>query len=175
MSFILVCSSSSSTQVTKDPRLPLRAPGLTMPEPFSSPNPIPPRTSSHGGTNSVSSININWNTVLKPVPEDEWIASSSRRPDASTTPKVGHKRARSSVDNSKPTDAMWTEEREKIILGPYEYLLQQPGKDIRSQLITAFNHLLQVPEQSLAIITKVVGMLHTSSLLYVFLSPLSLR
>lgn len=70
---------------------------------------------------------------------------------------------------------MWTEEREKIILGPYEYLLQQPGKDIRSQLITAFNHLLQVPEQSLAIITKVVGMLHTSSLLYVFLSPLSLR
>ncbi|KAK4921227.1 geranylgeranyl diphosphate synthase 1, partial [Elasticomyces elasticus] len=40
-----------------------------------------------------------------------------------------------------------------------------PGKDIRSQLIAAFNDWLKVPEESLKIITKVVGMLHTASLL----------
>lgn len=50
-------------------------------------------------------------------------------------------------------------------MGPYEYMFNQPGKDFRKQLITAFNTWLKVPEESLAIITKVVGMLHTASLL----------
>lgn len=50
-------------------------------------------------------------------------------------------------------------------MGPYEYLLNSPGKDIRKQLIEAFNAWLDVPPESLAIITNVVGMLHTSSLL----------
>ncbi|QDS77398.1 farnesyltranstransferase [Venturia effusa] len=59
----------------------------------------------------------------------------------------------------------WSQAKEKILLGPYDYLLEHPGKDIRSTMISAFNAWLQVPEQSLAIITKVVGMLHTASLL----------
>lgn len=59
----------------------------------------------------------------------------------------------------------WSTEKEKILQGPYEYLFQQPGKDIRAQLIAAFNEWLEVPADSLAIITKVVGMLHTASLL----------
>jgi len=59
----------------------------------------------------------------------------------------------------------WSPEKEKILLGPFDYLFGQPGKDIRSQLIAAFNAWLKVPEQSLSIITKVVGMLHTASLL----------
>jgi geranylgeranyl diphosphate synthase type 3 len=59
----------------------------------------------------------------------------------------------------------WSTEKEKILQGPYEYLFQQPGKDIRAQLIAAFNEWLEVPPDSLAIITKVVGMLHTASLL----------
>lgn len=50
-------------------------------------------------------------------------------------------------------------------MGPYEYLLNSPGKDIRKQLIEAFNAWLKVPPASLEIITNVVGMLHTSSLL----------
>lgn len=62
---------------------------------------------------------------------------------------------------------MWTDEKEQILLGPYEYLVQQPGKDIRKQMIAAFNAWLKVPEDSLVIITKVVTMLHTASLLYV--------
>ncbi|KAF2011310.1 terpenoid synthase [Aaosphaeria arxii CBS 175.79] len=61
--------------------------------------------------------------------------------------------------------AKWTEEKERILLGPYDYLYGHPGKDIRSQLIAAFNAWLQVPPERLEIITRVVGMLHTASLL----------
>ena len=50
-------------------------------------------------------------------------------------------------------------------MGPYEYMDSNPGKDIRSALITAFNAFLHVPQSSLDSITKVVAMLHTSSLL----------
>lgn len=50
-------------------------------------------------------------------------------------------------------------------MGPYDYLFAHPGKDIRAALIASFNAFLQVPPESLATITKVVGMLHTSSLL----------
>ncbi|KNG47833.1 geranylgeranyl pyrophosphate synthetase [Stemphylium lycopersici] len=59
----------------------------------------------------------------------------------------------------------WTEEKERLLLGPYDYLYGHPGKDIRSQCIAAFNQWLKVPPERLDIITKVVGMLHTSSLL----------
>lgn len=59
----------------------------------------------------------------------------------------------------------WTREKEKIILGPYDYLMDKPGKDIRSQMIAAFNDWLKVPPEKLAIINKVIGMLHTASLL----------
>ncbi|KAI1005193.1 Geranylgeranyl pyrophosphate synthase [Podosphaera aphanis] len=61
--------------------------------------------------------------------------------------------------------SVWSTDKDHILLGPYEYLDAQPGKDIRSQLITAFNQWLEVPEDSLKVITKVIGMLHTSSLL----------
>ncbi|PUU78454.1 isoprenoid synthase domain-containing protein [Tuber borchii] len=59
----------------------------------------------------------------------------------------------------------WSEEKENILLGPYDYLISHPGKDIRQQSITAFNRWLQVPEASLQIITKAIAMLHNASLL----------
>lgn len=59
----------------------------------------------------------------------------------------------------------WSEEKEKILFGPFDYMDSHPGKDIRSQMIASFNTWLKVPEGSLKIITKVVGMLHTASLL----------
>ncbi|RPA74529.1 terpenoid synthase [Ascobolus immersus RN42] len=59
----------------------------------------------------------------------------------------------------------WSEENQKILLGPYDYLVAHPGKDIRKKLIDAFNHWLQVPPETLTIISRVVAMLHTSSLL----------
>ncbi|KAJ8113390.1 hypothetical protein OPT61_g4467 [Boeremia exigua] len=61
--------------------------------------------------------------------------------------------------------ASWTEEKERILLGPYDYLWGHPGKDIRSQCIAAFNLWLKVPPERLETITRVVGMLHTASLL----------
>jgi len=63
------------------------------------------------------------------------------------------------------TSASWSPSKEKILFGPFDYLFGHPGKDVRAQLIAAFNAWLQVPKESLAIITKVVGMLHTASLL----------
>ncbi|TIA37762.1 geranylgeranyl diphosphate synthase 1 [Aureobasidium pullulans] len=59
----------------------------------------------------------------------------------------------------------WSQEKDRILLAPYDYLDGHPGKDIRSLLIGAFNAWLHVPKPSLDIITKVVGMLHTASLL----------
>ncbi|OAL05280.1 geranylgeranyl pyrophosphate synthetase [Phaeosphaeriaceae sp. SRC1lsM3a] len=61
--------------------------------------------------------------------------------------------------------ATWTQEKERILLGPYDYLYGHPGKDIRSQCIAAFNLWLKVPPERLETITGVVGMLHTASLL----------
>ncbi|KAH6652868.1 geranylgeranyl diphosphate synthase [Truncatella angustata] len=59
----------------------------------------------------------------------------------------------------------WSDQKEKIIWGPYDYVTSQPGKDFRSQLIASFNSWLEVPEDSIEVITKVVGMLHNASLL----------
>ena len=55
---------------------------------------------------------------------------------------------------------------EQILTDPYKYLHSKPGKDIRTQMIASFNVWLQVPAFALEIITRVIEMLHTSSLLY---------
>lgn len=62
-------------------------------------------------------------------------------------------------------DRSWTNDKEDIVRAPFNYVISHPGKDIRSQLIKAFNEVLEVPPNSLEIITRVVGMLHESSLL----------
>ncbi|KAK9471228.1 isoprenoid synthase domain-containing protein [Dipodascopsis tothii] len=59
----------------------------------------------------------------------------------------------------------WSARNESIVLGPYTYLTEHPGKDIRQLFMDAFNHWLQVPERSLEIINRAVSMLHTASLL----------
>jgi geranylgeranyl diphosphate synthase type 3 len=59
----------------------------------------------------------------------------------------------------------WTQENEKILLEPYDYLTTVPGKEIRSALIDAFNAWLRVPEESLNLIKLIVQQLHTASLL----------
>lgn len=50
---------------------------------------------------------------------------------------------------------------------PYAYLASIPGKEVRSALIAAFNRWMRVPDDDLDIVKKVVGMLHTASLLSV--------
>ncbi|KAG0187247.1 geranylgeranyl pyrophosphate synthetase [Apophysomyces sp. BC1034] len=60
---------------------------------------------------------------------------------------------------------MTTRSSEEILLEPYNYLRANPGKDIRTKLISAFDLWLGVPPQALEAITRVVEMLHTASLM----------
>lgn len=122
---------------------------------FQPPNPVPPRTSSAGAANGPGS------------PPSHRHRKSVVDGDLATgqATKHKHKRNKSSVDGTKYKDGTWSSKNEKILMGPYDYMHQHPGKDVRRQLIEAFNSWLQVPPESLAIITKVVTMLHTASLL----------
>lgn len=133
------------------------------------PNSIPPRTSS-SGVNGV--FGTPPKSAMRPVPEGDWL---SKRKRSSTNPD----NLNPAIQGGPPPDpskyyksdmafygkSTWSPQKEKILVGPYEYLFAQPGKDIRSQLIAAFNEWLDVPKESLEVITKVVGMLHTASLL----------
>ncbi|KAF9321943.1 geranylgeranyl pyrophosphate synthetase [Podila horticola] len=58
-----------------------------------------------------------------------------------------------------------TNHEEMALLEPYTYISSTPGKEMRTELIESFNLWLKLPSRELAIITKVVKMLHTSSLL----------
>lgn len=55
--------------------------------------------------------------------------------------------------------------RVQAILEPFTYINSNPGKEIRSQLIEAFNAWLNVPPERLGIIAGLVKMLHAASLL----------
>lgn len=154
----------------------------------SSPNAIPARSSSTGFINGVHHQPSK--SVLKPLPEDSWIAPANKHQsmpamaksagpltDATNTSNSPvnrrHSKKASAPENAIKTHTRnkssiaegWSKQKEEIIMGPYDYLFAHPGKDIRTALITAFNSFLHVPEASLTIITKVIGMLHTSSLL----------
>ena len=135
-----------------------------MAESFQNPNAIPPRTSSTG-LNGTFHPPIK--PVLRPLSEQSWI--SKKHQDSimsiSSPTAASFSEVRSASNDTPYLSASWTEEKEKVILGPYEYLFNQPGKDLRRQMIAAFNAWLKVPESNLAIITKVIGMLHTASLL----------
>ncbi len=165
----------------------------TLTENPTSPNAIPIRYSSAGVTNINGGVQHQPSkSVLKPLPEDSWISprhSSMSSPplspplpsvvplaDHTNSPKRRHSKKRSEnnvlkqpTTTATPTpplgDSEWTSQKEKIIMGPYDYLFAHPGKDIRTALIKAFDAFLHVPPRSLEIITRVVGMLHTSSLL----------
>ncbi|WPH04798.1 geranylgeranyl pyrophosphate synthase [Acrodontium crateriforme] len=68
-----------------------------------------------------------------------------------------------SVDHK--LSAHWEERNEKIIKDPYQYVASMPGKEIRRQLMKAFNHWFQVDEYSSDIIAETVTMMHNASLL----------
>ena len=125
------------------------------------PTTIPPRTSSAGAPDGASiNSSVTGQSSLAAIPE-----TNGDQLQTNTNIRRKHTRNRSSLDGTKYKDGQWSPENEMIVLGPYDYMLQHPGKDIRRQLINAFNEWLRVPTESLAIITKVVAMLHTASLL----------
>ncbi|KAI4244822.1 MAG: hypothetical protein LQ352_006699 [Teloschistes flavicans] len=108
--------------------------------------------------------------VLSPVPESNWMAAkqkvngthySSSSPPAPNPPPGPSNMP--SLQHGAIRD--WSHRKEQILLGPFDYMMNHPGKDIRRHLIAAFNAWLQVPPSSLEIITRVIAMLHTASLL----------
>lgn len=169
-----------------------KAPATRLSQSAIDPSSIPTRTSSsravvNGGEQPrsptsprKSSLGFSGESKRRPeVSETDWIAAGRNgrmsvsgtmegRSDGGQVQQSGsHSAAPSSVgqDLIHGDGSSWSEEKENIVKGPFDYLEAHPGKDVRTQLINAFNLWLQVPEPDLAIINKVVGMLHTASLL----------
>ncbi|PPQ98293.1 hypothetical protein CVT26_013506, partial [Gymnopilus dilepis] len=63
------------------------------------------------------------------------------------------------------TEGTWKEADEACLLAPYKYLTSLSGKEVRKQMIAAFNLWMEVPPNDLAIIGDIVSMLHNASLL----------
>lgn len=59
----------------------------------------------------------------------------------------------------------WKEENETVVREPYDYVAGIPGKEIRRQLLNAFNVWYQVDEQASKLIADAVTMAHNASLL----------
>lgn len=121
---------------------------------------IPPRTSSTGMADA-----NHQGKPLHAIPEVDRAGNGEGRVPTNSNIRSKHSRRRSSMDGTKYRDGQWSSEKERILMGPYDYMQQNPGKDIRRQLINAFNVWLQVPAESIEIINKVVAMLHAASLL----------
>ncbi|KAK2012601.1 polyprenyl synthetase [Colletotrichum eremochloae] len=148
---------------------------------------VPVSLSTHAAAPTPSSSRA----PLRLVPETDWLSRpncvfssrthsrshSSHRP---RRPSLGNQATSFTITMQPPpppdpsryatsdlnfTRKLWPEEKDKVITGPFDYLSALPGKDFRSQLIQAFNAWLEVPQESIDVITNVVGMLHTASLL----------
>ncbi|SPQ22216.1 b7d75c82-6458-44fc-bd6f-eafe5aab8ad8 [Thermothielavioides terrestris] len=153
-----------------------------------SPAAIPPRTSSTYSTAAAPPPGAA--AALRSVPENDWPSAP-----VSAAANHQHKRQRSRKASggatSFPSAAMsgtsqtppdpnrfatedfflnsarrpWSEEKDRVLRAPFDYLNQHPGKDFRTALVKAFDAWLEVPPESLEVITRVVSMLHTASLL----------
>ncbi|KAI1341370.1 isoprenoid synthase domain-containing protein [Xylariaceae sp. FL0016] len=139
-----------------------------------SPNAIPPRTSSTGYVTPQPLPPAK--SVLRPVPESDWLGQNQSRhrksSSASGHPITGMSATGSQDPGRYATEDLnytakrsWSEQKDKVLMGPYDYQFAQPGKDFRTLMVNSFNVWLDVPQESLDVITKVVGMLHTASLL----------
>jgi geranylgeranyl diphosphate synthase type 3 len=51
------------------------------------------------------------------------------------------------------------------VLEPFRYLCEVPGKNVRGQLVDAFNLWFKIPDEKVKAIKEVIGSLHTASLL----------
>ncbi|KAK7077987.1 Geranylgeranyl pyrophosphate synthase [Halocaridina rubra] len=64
-----------------------------------------------------------------------------------------------------PSSASGDKKQDQILLQPFTYVLQVPGKMIRSKLAQAFNYWMKIPEDKLLAISEIIHMLHNASLL----------
>lgn len=65
----------------------------------------------------------------------------------------------------KCRDQSLQKEQDAILLEPFAYIQQIPGKQFRAKMALAFNHWLNIPDEKLTAIGEVVQMMHNSSLL----------
>lgn len=56
-------------------------------------------------------------------------------------------------------------DQDEKLLQPFAYILQVPGKNIRSKLSHAFNYWLRIPEDKVTVVEDIIQMLHNASLL----------
>jgi geranylgeranyl diphosphate synthase type 3 len=73
------------------------------------------------------------------------------------------------MEESKKTSKIYSRhndvKQEEKLLQPFAYVLQVPGKNIRSKLARAFNYWLNIPEDKLQAIENIIEMMHNASLL----------
>lgn len=70
------------------------------------------------------------------------------------------------VDKSNvPYSQSGDKEDDEILLQPFTYILQVPGKQIRAKLAQAFNYWLRIPKDKLRAVGDITQMLHNASLL----------
>ncbi|XP_050725909.1 terpene synthase-like isoform X1 [Eriocheir sinensis] len=63
------------------------------------------------------------------------------------------------------TSASGDKKQDQVLLQPFTYVLQFPGKMIRAKLAQAFNYWMKIPEDKLLAISDIIHMLHNASLL----------
>lgn len=70
------------------------------------------------------------------------------------------------VDKSNvPYSQSGDKEEDEILLQPFTYILQVPGKQIRAKLAQAFNYWLKISKDKLRAVGDITQMLHNASLL----------
>ncbi|EEZ99093.1 terpene synthase [Tribolium castaneum] len=72
-------------------------------------------------------------------------------------------------DSKKTAPCVYSRDNDKCqdekLLQPFTYIMQTPGKNIRSKLARAFNYWLNISEEKLKAIEEIVEMMHNASLL----------
>lgn len=126
-------------------------------------------------------------SALRPVPEGDWLSQKRQQTTNWLSPALYYPPAMAISQQQPPPapepdapvdldkyarddlhyapERSWTQGKEKVVRAPFDYATSHPGKDFRSQVISAFDAWLQVPPSSLQVITKVIAILHESSLL----------
>lgn len=102
------------------------------------------------------------NLTSNPLPR--WLTDLASIDSESST-YVSESTRKASSHGRSSSDQKWSDPHELILCGPYNHLLQNPGKGFREQIINAFNVWVQVPVDRLEIIMDAVNMLHSASLL----------
>ncbi|KAI9847162.1 MAG: hypothetical protein M1837_003024 [Sclerophora amabilis] len=90
------------------------------------------------------------------------VSSHTSWADSDTSPVSPNKQI-DSIDSQLSLE--WEPRNEQSIRAPFDYIAGLPGKEIRKQLMQAFNVWFQVDEESCEIIARTVAMSHNASLM----------